>query len=76
MLLLKRKELNISNLNKGQFENVNDNFYQLSFDQNPAYEITIKDTTIETCKFNKIDFSRIKLINTHLVNCLFENFIT
>ena len=69
---MKRRDPVIQNLNPEIFENCS-NYYQGIFTKNPKQSITIKNTTIEQCQFEKIDFNLIELNNTHLVNCVFKN---
>ena len=70
---MKRRRPIINNLNECCFHDLEDNFYQCLFTENPLGKQIIKNTTIEECKFVKIDFSLIKLVNTHLSDCIFEN---
>lgn len=69
---MKRRNPIIHNLNESVF-NVKDDYYQYLFNQDVQDIITIKDTSFDECKFVKIDFSKIKLVNTHIVDCIFEN---
>ena len=68
---MKRKEPVISNLEESLFDDC-DQYYQCLFVADPQDTVIIKNTSIDECKFVKIDFNKIKLVNTHLVDCVFE----
>ena len=70
---MKRREPVIHDLNKCSFHEIEDNYYQCLFNENPQQVIPIKNLTIEECKFIKIDFNMIELVNTHITDCIFEN---
>lgn len=70
---MKRREPVIHDLNKCSFHEIEDNYYQCLFNENPQQAIPIKNLTIEECKFIKIDFNMIELVNTHITDCIFEN---
>lgn len=70
---MKRRNPVIHNLTAAVFPQLEDNYYQLVFNQDPDTVIKINNTTIEECKFIKINFNLLDLRNTHLVDCVFEN---
>lgn len=69
---MKRKEPVINNLIESLLIGQEDNYYQCLFVENPKDTIIIKNTSIDECKFVKIDFNKIKLVNTHFIDCIFE----
>ena len=69
---MKRREPVINELIESLFDNHENDYYQCLFTENPKDIFVIKNTSIDECKFVKIDFNKIKLVNTHLVDCIFE----